>query len=140
MEHLVLLLDYSLQPGGMIGSVIPILETGFGSLVGSLIGLLVSIKLVEPALVYELQKKMNKDLEICADLNIYEKSLIKFNVTSDTSVPAIKQMRRAYNLMYHPDKNRSDRSVLDESSDKFIEMEMHYRIIEEPRKAHNKWE
>jgi len=96
--------------------------------------------LVEPALVYELQKKMNKDLEICADLNIYEKSLIKFNVTSDTSVPAIKQMRRAYNLMYHPDMNISDRSVLDESSDKFIEMEMHYRIIEEHRKAHNKWE
>lgn len=107
---------------------------------GSLIGLLVSNKLVEPALVYEHQKKMSKDLEIRADLNVYENSLKKFNVPSDAPVPAIKKMRLAYKLMYHPDKNISDRLVLDEKSAKFIEMEMHYRIIEEYRKAHNKWE
>ena len=127
--------------GGFIGSFIPFIGTAIGSVVGSLCGMMISKKIVEPALISQLQKSLViKDLEKEIDLKMYQDSLVKFNISDDASVRTIKDLRRIYNRENHPDKNISNQMVLDQKSAKFIEMETHFRIIEAFRKANNTWD
>ena len=127
--------------GGLIGSFIPIIGTAIGSLTGSLCGMMVSAKIIEPALISQLQKNLViKDLDREIDLKMYKESLVKFNIGEDATVRTIKDLRRIYNRENHPDKNISNQMVLDQKSEKFIEMETHFRIIEAFRKANNTWE
>jgi hypothetical protein len=127
--------------GSLIGSVIPVCGTLIGGIVGSLIGAFGSKKLIEPLINkfrQELMVKTIDDTEI--DLNLYEESLRKFSIEKDTSVKSIKEIRRAYLLAYHPDKNISNETLLDEKTKRYIELETHFRIIEAFRKANGTWE
>ena len=126
--------------GSLLGSVIPVYGTAFGGIVGGLIGALVSNKFIEP-LINKFKKELvvqKLDQEI--DLNLYEESLKKFHVDKDTSVKIIKDLRRTYLLAYHPDKNISNETLLDEKTKRYLELETHFRIIEAFRKANGTWE
>ena len=126
--------------GALIGSVVPFIGTLVGGITGSLIGAIVSTKLIEP-LIRTLQKELvvNK-LDEAIDLNLYEESLKRFHIDKETSVKSIKEIRRAYLLANHPDKNISNQTTLDEKTKRYIELETHFRIIEAYRKANETWE
>jgi hypothetical protein len=126
--------------GSVLGSVIPVCGTVIGGIVGSLIGAFGSKKFIEPLINKFRQELMVKKLDTEIDLNLYEESLKKFSIDKDTSVRSIKEIRRAYLLAYHPDKNISNETALDEKTKRYLELETHFRIIEAFRKANGTWE
>ncbi|RNA35864.1 DnaJ domain protein [Brachionus plicatilis] len=125
--------------GSIIGSCFPGIGNIIGSFVGSLIGALISTKLVQPTILNFQKKLVLENIKPNLDLSMYKESLKKFNIDEYAKVSNIKGLRKYYLLENHPDKNMADQTFIDEKTKKFLEFEVHFRIIEAYRKANNTW-
>ena len=128
-----------------IGSLIfPGVGTFLGGLIGSILGAIAGKRIIEPELRKFLSgskvSEINKIEEI-TDTEIYVGALDKLNLTKYSSNEDIKKKRRENLINHHPDKfpdlKEEEKKDL---TNKLIQLEANYKIVESYRRANNLWE
>lgn len=120
--------------GAVIGSLIfPGIGTFFGGVTGSTLGGFLGMKYVKPE-IKKLFQDQNVKLDDKKVESLYDEALEKLNVTRETDTKAIQELRRAYLLANHPNKQNNENSV-----NKLIELERYFQTIKRYREAKNTW-
>lgn len=115
---------------------------GYGTFLGGVIGSFLAGFLAKKYLEPEIRKFLAgnaidmKQVEYTTCEALYEEALDKLLVHHDTSTHDIKEMRRHYLKVYHPDKQDS---FDDNKTKKLIENERYYKVIENYRRAKGTW-
>jgi hypothetical protein len=109
--------------------MLPVGSTIIGGMMGALVDLVASIKLINPYLNEQTARRLLleevESLENMNDEQMYEESLGKLNLHKSSSNEAINNVRREYLLAFDPDKTKGNVEV----ARKLIQLERSYRIV-----------
>ena len=125
--------------GGFIGSLLlPCGGLFIGGLIGAIVGFLASTFFVEDKIRQKIADAFAQgDVNKLDPENLHKEALKKLNASERTTKEQLIEIRKAYVLALHPDKNTD---CLDEESTKrMLECESAFRIIEGYRKANGNW-